>query len=485
MVKTKEKAEIKKDSAPATLSIGFRSFITVIAILLCVLFASGAMSYFIPQGSFERDEAGVIIENSYVKGEVHGISVWKVITAPVRVFASEDALTVIMISIFLLIMSGVFNVLEKTGGIRVFIGRIMRRMRERGGPVVCITVLMFMLFGSFFGMFEELVTLLPIVIMFMLSMNMDTMTGLGTCLLAACFGFSAAITNPFSVGLAAEVANVSPSTGIWLRILFFAIIYVTLCAFLMLHLKKIERDPASSPSYEEDQNKRISMGDFPCDNNPECNKIFKAYSVFFIIQVIVLLLVASIRSISGLAIPILSLSFLVTCFITSMTVVPRKRDIFRHFLNGSTAMIPAVAMIALASSVKLVVTESGIIDTIMNYVIDMLDGKSKFLAIILIYFLILFLQFFIGSASAKIILVMPIVMPIATALGLSPAIVILAYCMADGFTDVILPTNPILLVGLSMSGVSYGKWVKWTWKLQLFVFILTVLILFFGVAIGY
>ena len=148
-------------------------------------------------------------------------------------------------------------------------------------------------------------------------------------------------------------------------------------------------------------------------------------------------------------------------------------------------MIPAVLMIALASSVKLVMTESGIIDTIMNYVISLLDGKSKFLAIVLIYFLILFLQFFIGSASAKIILVMPIVMPIAKSIGLSPSLVILAYCMADGFTDVIMPTNPILLVGLSVANVSYGKWVRWTWKLQLFVLTLTILVLFFGVFIGY
>ena len=148
-------------------------------------------------------------------------------------------------------------------------------------------------------------------------------------------------------------------------------------------------------------------------------------------------------------------------------------------------MLPAVVMIALASSVKLVMTESGIIDTVMNAVITLLDGQNKFVAILLIYLLILILQVFIGSASAKIFLVMPIVMPIAIALGLSPAVVILAYCMADGFTDVILPTNPVLLVGLSMVNVSYGQWAKWTWKLQTVVFALTIGILFFAIGIGY
>ena len=52
--------------------------------------------------------------------------------------------------------------------------------------------------------------------------------------------------------------------------------------------------------------------------------------------------------------------------------------------------------------------------------------------------------------------------------------------MADGFTDVILPTNPVLLIGLSMAGISYGKWVKWTWKLQLIVLALSLGMLFFG-----
>jgi len=57
--------------------------------------------------------------------------------------------------------------------------------------------------------------------------------------------------------------------------------------------------------------------------------------------------------------------------------------------------------------------------------------------------------------------------------------------MADGFSDVFLPTNPVLLIGLSMSNVSYGKWVKWTWKIQLSILVLSVLILLFGLSIGF
>lgn len=472
-----------KEKALAT--IGLKSFLTVVIILVSVLIICGALSYFVPQGSFERDENGAIITDSYVSSEVDGIAVWRIITAPVRVFASEDALTIIMISLFLLIMSGVFNLLEKTGGIKVFIGRIMCHLRNKGGPVVCITVLIFMLFGSFFGMFEELVTLLPIIIIFMLSMNMDTMTGLGACLLASCFGFSAAITNPFSVGLASQVGGVAVTSGVWLRIVFFGITYGVLCLFLMLHLRKIEKKPEASPTYEIDLEKRASMASYTYETNPENSKVFKVFSVFFGVQIVILILIASIRAISGLAIPILSVSFLVAGIVCGLIVSNDKKIIFKYILQGAVSMLPAVLMIALASSVKLVMTESGIIDTIMHYVIELLAGKNGFVAILLIYLFILFLQLFIGSASAKIILIMPIIMPIAVALGISPSLVILAYCMADGFTDVILPTNPVLLVGLSMANVSYGKWFKWTWKLQAIVFVITIAVLFFGVAIGY
>ncbi len=478
-----KKKQVSREKAFS--SIGARSFVTVVLILSVVLLISGALSYFIPQGSFERDEAGNLLPETYTQLGVEGIAIWRVLTAPVRVFASEDALTIIMISLFLLIMSGIFNLLEKTGGIKIFIARIMSRLRDKGGPVVCVTVLIFMLFGSFFGMFEELVTLVPIIVAFMLSMRMDTMTGLGSCLLAACFGFSAAITNPFSVGLAAEVAGVHTSSGVWLRIVFFAVIYLTLCVFLMLHLRRLKKAPTCSPTYEADEVKRASLTrNEETEDVARGNRIFRVYTVFFAIQIVILGLIAAIRSISGYAIPILAAGFLIFGLAAGF-LVESPRAVLKHFGKGALAMLPAVFMIALASSVKLVMTESGIIDTIMHYVIGLLDGKSRFLAVLLIYFLILFLQIFIGSASAKIMLVMPIVMPIAVALGLSPSLVILAYCMADGFTDVILPTNPVLLVGLSMANVSYGKWVRWTWKLQAFVFLLTIAFLFFGVAIRY
>lgn len=483
MILTKERKNKEQEKAYSSISV--RSFVTVAVLLLVVLFFCGSLSYFIPQGAFERDAESNIIPGTYQAGDVKGIALWRVITAPVRVFASEDALTIIMISVFLLIMSGVFNLLDKTGGIKTFIEFIMRHLRDKGGPFVCIMILLFMLFGSLFGMFEELVTLLPLIIVFMLSMKLDTMMGLGACLMAACFGFSTAITNPFSVGTAAQLAGIAVSSGVWLRVVFFSIVYLILCGFLLGYLKKIRLTPQASPTYEMDQKRRESLILCRGGKSQDQQKIFRVYATFFGFQGVLLVAIACIRAISGLAIPILAASFLIFGLIAGQIVCRNFRKVLSYFLQGAVAMLPAVAMIALASSVKLVMVESNIIDTVMNAVLQLLVGKGNFVTILLIYALILFLQLFIGSASAKIFLVMPIVLPITNALGISPTLVILTYCMADGFTDVILPTNPVLLIGLSMANVSYWKWLKWTWKIQVLLFAVSVTVLYFGVLIGY
>lgn len=478
---TKEKTK-KKEKAFA--SISTKSFVVVVAILVFMLALCGILSLVIPQGQFARNADGEIIAGTFTQGKAQGLAFWKILTAPVRVFFAEGSITIIMICLFLLIMSGVFNLLEKTNGIKVIMARLVKKFENKKKLVVCIAILFFMLFGSFFGLFEELVTLLPFVCVFMLSLGFDTMTGLGVCMLAACFGFSAAITNPFSVGIASSFAGINTVSGIWLRIVFFVLVYALVCGFILWYIKKISKKPEFSLTYQDDLEKRqkITIEDESAEKD---NKIFKTFLIFFIVQFVVLLAIAFVRAISGFAIPILSVTFLVGGIIAGLNVADEKSKVFVYLGKGALAMLPAVLLIALASSVNLVMTESKIIDTIMNAVINFLDGQNTFVCIMFIYLLILILQVFIGSASAKIFLIMPILLPICSVIGISPNMLILTYCMADGFSDVFLPTNPVLLIGLSMSNVSYGKWIKWTWKIQLVVLVLSMLILLFGIAVGF
>ena len=479
------KKELKQNKEKSFSTISSKSFISVVAVLLVIIAISGILTLFIPQGSFLRDESGQIIAGTFSQGGIEGIEFWRVITAPFRVFVEDGSLTIIMICVFLLVMSGVFNLLDKTNGIKVMMHKMVTKFGKKQKIVICVCVLFFMLFGSLFGLFEELITLLPFMVVFMLSLGFDTMTGLGVCLMAACFGFSAAITNPFSIGIASSFAGISTLKGVWLRILFFILIYGIVCFFLLRYTKKISKNPELSLSYKVDEEKRKNLNFEVSEFTPKENKIFKVYLTFFIVQMVVLTLTALVRPISGYAVPILAVSFLIGGIISGLIVCEDKKKVFIYLGKGAFSMLPAVVLIALASSVNLIMQESGILDTIMNAVINFLKGKNLFVSILFVYALILILQVFIGSASAKIFLVMPILLPICSAIGITPSLLILAYCMADGFSDVFLPTNPVLLISLSMSNVSYGKWVKWTWKIQLLILVISLLVLFFGIQIGF
>jgi uncharacterized ion transporter superfamily protein YfcC len=107
------------------------------------------------------------------------------------------------------------------------------------------------------------------------------------------------------------------------------------------------------------------------------------------------------------------------------------------------------------------------------------------MAILFIYFIILIIQFFIGSASAKVILLIPILAIMADKLGISRNIALLAFIFGDGYTDLIYPTNPVLLISLGMVSFSYIKWIKKTFLLQIIVLVLTILLLLLGYIINY
>ena len=463
------------------ISISAKSFILVMVVLLAMMITAGASTYFLPQGTYSFDESGQLISGSYVQSDVDPYPVWKWFLAPLLVFSSSDALNIIMVSLFLLTISGFFAVMQNTNGIKILVNKLVKRFSSKKHTVICLTALVFMLFGSFFGMFEELVALLPIIIIISLSLGFDTMMGLGICMLAACFGFAAAITNPFSIGVAADIMQVEALSGVWLRILFFILTYGLICVFLISYAKKLERNPMLSLTYDLDKEKHKELDASVQEQSQNSDRTAKIYLIFFAVLVAALILIYAFAA--SYSIPMLILCFLIGSIVSGTLVTKKISAVFKWFLSGAASMLPAVIMIAFASSVKFIMTDGGVLYTIVHAAIDLLSGMSPYASIL--YALVLFVQLFIGSASAKAMLIMPIIKPLCSVAGISPELSILAFIFGDGFTNVLFPTNAVLLIGLSMAGVSYGKWFKWTALLQLVMLIITSLILLLGVAIGY
>ncbi len=470
------------------LNISKKSFFSVLIILFVLMISAYVLTYLIPQGQFQVDADGNIIAGTFTYTSAVKLPIYKIVTAPFETLFGTDGLNVIVISIFLLILGGFFTIMQNTHGIEVIIKKLVEKYKDKKYVLIRLISLIFMMLGAFFGIFESSLALMPIIILLSLSLGFDTMLGLGLTLLSAGFGFASAITNPFSVGIASEIAGINILNGVLFRIGVFIIMYLLVSTFLVRYAKKIEKDKTLSLTYEDDLKK---TSDFKMDLNlkaDEENKIFKVYVTVFIIllaAVVLASLMQLIFSVNIPSIPIIAATFLFGGFISGTIILKNFKKILSMFLKGTLTILPAVLLILMAASVKFIIDEGEITGTILNYLVNILSDKSAIIGILGIYLMVLMIQFFIGSASAKAFLIMPILVPLVSLIGITKELSILAFIFGDGYTNVIFPTNGVLLIGLSIAAVSYNKWFKWTIKLQLLVFALTCVLLMIALFIGY
>ncbi|MDD3126826.1 MAG: AbgT family transporter [Candidatus Izemoplasmatales bacterium] len=470
------------------INISKKGFFSVVIILTGLIIAAGILTYVIPAGTFQRDGNLIISGTFEFSTSSGGYPIWRWLLAPIEVLGSDDGLSIIMISLFLLILGGTFTLMEKTGGIHVILKRLINRFKNRKYVLLRIVVLAFMLFGAFFGIFEESVALMPIMIILSLSLGWDTLIGIGMTVLAAGFGFASGITNPFTVGIASEIAGINILSGVGYRLIIFILMYILLSSFLVHHAKKIEKDPTKSLTYEDDQKKARSFdvnGTIAFKNE---TTIFRAYVTMFIVFlffVVGISVLDLLTPISLPTIPFMALTFLIGGLTAGYLVTKDFRFTLKKFGTGMLSVAPAVLLIMMAASIKFIIVQGNVMDTILYYLANALMGQTPIVGILLIYALVLFVEFFIGSGSAKAYLIIPLLIPLVALVGYSSELAILAFIFGDGYTNMLYPTNGVLLIGLSMAGINYGKWFKWTWVLQLITLFMTIVFLIVGFWIGY
>jgi len=129
--------------------------------------------------------------------------------------------------------------------------------------------------------------------------------------------------------------------------------------------------------------------------------------------------------------------------------------------------------------------EGHVLDTIIFYTNIFLANKPDSVTILGIYLLIMLMEFAIPSGSAKAFLLIPLLAPVVDMIGIPRQLLVLAYIFGDGFTNVFYPTNPALLIALSLGGLSYGQWIRRTWPLFLALIVFASVMLIVGMAIGY
>jgi uncharacterized ion transporter superfamily protein YfcC len=478
----------------AALHISARAFITTIAILLVLMIGSGILTYVVPSGSYTHvvaDGVDRVVAGTFAYAPRPDYPAWRWLTAPLEVLWSPGNIQVITIILLLVLIGGSFTVLDKGGILKVALSMIVSRFKSNKYLLMAALIFFFMFASSVLGIYEEAAPLVVFIVPLALYLGWDSLTGLGMSLLALGFGFAAATMDPFMVTIAQSLAGLPLYSGLWLRAIFFLTMFGLVFLFVSRHARKVEKDPSRSIVFEEDARLRASfdvasaVASEEDASKPRMRAAVKWLGLWVLAAVVFILAATRIPALSPFSFPIMGLFFVVACNGAALIAGERARTLGSCFLLGAKSIAPAIVMILMAMSVKLIITKGGIIDTILFAASGRIGGVGPYAAIAFVYLLTLILEIFIPSASAKAFLIIPILAPLADLVGLTRQTVVFAFNNGDGFANILYPTNPFLMICLGLTVVSYPKWLRWTIPLQAITVVICFAFMAFAVAIRY
>lgn len=463
------------------LNISTRSFVTAILVIFILMVLTYGLTFVIPGGEYARtvNSAGntVLDTAAGFKSAEGGIPFWKWILSPILVLGAEGSGSLIAVIAFLLVIGGVFNSLEKCGLMHYMLDRLTDRFAKNRYQLMGVIAFFFMALGSFIGSFEECIPLVPIVVALAVRLGWDALAGMGMSLLAIGCGFAAGVCNPFTVGVAQEIAGLPMFSGMWFRAVSFILIYLLLMAFLFGYVKRVEKKGIQKGHGEQD--------DCTFRKNTAMDRGLTCFAGIVGAGILLILGSVFIKVLQDYTMIIVAVMFLAAGISASRLSGMSWRRLGETFGSGVSSILPAVLMILMANSIKYTMVEANILDTILHSAVQVAETLPGWTVILFIYLIVLVMNFFIPSGSAKAFLLMPLIVPAAQVFGISAQLCVAAFAFGDGFSNVFYPTNPVLLIALGLADVNYVKWVKWSWKFQAVNLVMTSLLLLFGLAVGY
>ena len=460
-----------------SLNIGVKNFIKIVALLYVIVFAVGILTYVIPAGQYGFTADGEIIPDSftYITSTTR-LPWYRWLTAPFEsaIFGAGN-LNMFQVIAIILLLGGCFKVLEVSGGINSLIKVLIHKFETKRFLAIWIITFLMMALSSLFGLQEELLILFPIFLSFANSMKWSKETALGFVLITSGTGFTAAILNPFTIGICCKLANVSIMDGIWYRIIIFATLFVLTSLFLVAMAKSDEKKNLLSPA-NKDENSEVQI---------ERKDIYQTSLILglFGFVLLVVLIFSIIPTLQSLSMIIMGVSFVIGTTVIGRILIGNFKDWGKAFGSGVLAVLPSVFIIMTAFSIKYIADQGNILHTLFHSINQFVNGTSPYLAVLILYVFVLLVEFFIPGASAKAYLIIPL-LTLAPIPGISKTVIILAYLFGDGYTNVLFPTNGLLMIGLGVANIGYFTWLKKTGLFQIALFLLSCGFLMLAVFLG-
>ena len=418
-------------------------------IIAAIILVCAVMTWFIPGGQYVKADDGSLSYES-----VESVpQTWQIFTAIYHGFIKQAG-----IIIFILVVGGAFWLLNATGAVETGIKRFISKIGNRDKIVLAALTILFSLAGAVFGMSEETIPFVGIVVPLAVSMGYDAFMGMLVVYVASNVGFSSAFLNPFTVGIAQGMADLPLFSGMGYRLFCWGLLTALLVVFVIFYAHKVRKEPSKAEAIEAE----------PLTRRQSWILITLALTVVILI-VGVTCLDWYMPEITGL--------FLAMGIICGIIAGFHSDRIVSELMAGAKDILSAALVVGFASGIIVILQDGKIIDSILHSMQEGLDGSGEVGSLSAMYGIQALINFAIPSATAKAAITIPIMAPFSDMVGVSRQAMVLAFQFGDGFTNMITPTSGVLVAALAMARIPYTEWVKWIWKMVLVLLILGLVLL--------
>lgn len=454
-----------------------------LVIIFSIIILMAIATYIVPGGAYERvvtevngQSRTVVLNGSfqYVENEAQGL--FSVMQAPIS--GLEQSAEIIA---FLFVVGGAFSLITRTKAIDSAIAKVVNIFKGNELLIIPIIFTLFSLGGATFGMTEEAIPFITILVPLMLALGFDSILAVGISYLGCIVGFATAMLNPFTVGIAQSIAGIQLYSGVEFRTLVWFVSTLVGCGFVMFYAMKIKKNPELSPMFEHDQVKREKLKSTESEHTEFTLRHKIIIAALFTSIALVVYGVLKLE----FWIPQIAAVFLGLGIISGLVGKLAPNEIAEAFTDGAKDMIGAAIMIGLAKSVMIIAQNANIIDTILFNLANVVGQLPSLIASYIMFVIQMFINFFVSSGSGQAALTMPILAPLGDLVGISRQLSVLIYQLGDGFSNAMFPTSGVLIACLGMAGVPYGKWLKWILPLQAILFMTAIVFITIASLIGW
>jgi uncharacterized ion transporter superfamily protein YfcC len=412
-------------------------------LLIAAVVVAAALTWILPAGEFSRRDDPVTHRSVAVAGTYHTVP-----RAPVGPFAAAvsiprgfvEAADVIAV---VLLVGGAWVVVDRLGTLGRLVNVLVGSFRSRGLIAIPVISLFFATMGALENMQEEIIPLIPVLLLLGRGVGIDAISVVAMSAGAAMIGSAFGPTNPFQAGIAMKLAQLPATSGGALRLAMFAAAFVLWVAWTVRYAAKT-RTETTAPATDVDATGRVSIKD--------------GLILLLVISPMAAYVYGSI--VLGWGFNELSAGFFVAGMLAGVFGGLGLEGTTFAYLEGMQSLLPAAMLIGVARSISLVLADGHVIDTILQALATPLAHAPAVVAALLMVPAHGIIHVFVPSVSGQAVLTMPVFVPLSDLLGISRQVTVLAFQMGAGLTELLTPTNGALMAVLLAAGVPYQKWVR-------------------------